>query len=188
MSKIRMILIAAPSGAGKNSFMEKAMADFPVLKDIITYTTRSMRHGEKLGDPYHFIKKEEFEKRIREGFFVEWSPVHDSLYGTARQSLEETWSEGRVAIMDIDVQGVEKFTKLYPDAISIFIMPPSIDELKRRIISRDKKAPDNLELRLENAKKEIEKAHQFDYQVVNDDFEESYARFKKILEELLSFE
>jgi guanylate kinase len=188
MNKIRMILIAAPSGAGKNSFMEKAMTDFPVLKDIITYTTRSMRHGEVQGDPYHFITREDFEKKIDQGFFVEWSPVHDSLYGTSRQSLEDAWAEGRVAIMDIDVQGVEKFTKIYPDAISLFILPPSIEELKRRILSRDKKAPDNLELRLENAKLEIEKAHQFDYQVVNDDFEESYARFKKILEELLSFE
>ncbi len=188
MSQVRMILIAAPSGAGKNSFMDRALHDFPQLVDIITYTTREMRHGEEQGNPYHFVTRAEFEKRIQAGFFVEWSPVHDSLYGTSRQSLLEVWSQGKVAIMDIDVQGVEKFTKLYSDAISIFILPPSIEELKRRILGRDKKAPENMELRLKNASLEMEQAHKYDYQVVNDDFEKSYHQFKKILEELLRFE
>lgn len=183
-----MILIAAPSGAGKNSFMERALKDFPVLKDIITYTTRAQRQGEVQGRDYHFVTRSEFEDKIKQNFFVEWSPVHDSLYGTSHKSLEQAWGEGRVAIMDIDVQGVEKFTKIYPDAISIFILPPSIEELKKRILSRDKKAPDNLELRLKNAEKEIQLAHNFDYQLVNDDFEKSYQTFKKILEELVSFE
>jgi guanylate kinase len=188
MSKVRMILIAAPSGAGKNSFMGRALDEFPVLKDIVTYTTRKCREHETPGEDYHFISKSEFEAKINEGFFAEWSPVHDSLYGTSHQSLQEAWAEGRVGIMDIDVQGVEKFTKIYPDAISVFILPPSIEELKKRILSRDKKAPDNLELRLKNAEKEIQLAHTFDYQLVNDDFEKSYQRFKKILEELVSFE
>jgi len=183
-----MILIAAPSGAGKNSFMDRALHDFPQLVDIITYTTRQMRHGEKQGDPYHFVTRFEFENLIQDGFFVEWSRVHDSLYGTSRRSLQTVWAQGKVAIMDIDIQGVEKFTKLYSDAISIFILPPSIEELKKRILARDKKAPDNLELRLENAAIEMEQAHKYDYQVVNDDFEKSYHQFKKILEELLRFE
>lgn len=183
-----MILIAAPSGAGKNSFMGRALKDFPVLKDVVTYTTRQQRQGEVQGEDYHFISRPDFEAKITQGFFVEWSPVHDRLYGTSRQSLEEAWAEGRVAIMDIDVQGVEKFTKIYPDAISVFILPPSIDELKRRILARDQKAPANLELRLQNAEKEIQLAHTYDYQVVNDDFEKSYQKFKKILEELLVFE
>lgn len=185
MSKIRIVLIAAPSGAGKNSFMERALADFPQLEDVITYTTREMRFGEVQGNPYHFVTKEDFDNKIEEGFFVEWSPVHDSLYGTSRKSLEDAWAQGKVAIMDIDVQGVEKVARVYKDAVSIFILPPSIAELKRRIVARDKKAPDNLELRLENAEKEIKMAHQFDYQLVNDDFEKSYQFFKKILEELL---
>ena len=188
MSQVRMILIAAPSGAGKNSFMGRALADFPVLEDVVTYTTRPQRAGETQGVDYHFISKQDFETKISGNFFAEWSPVHDSLYGTSHQSLEECWAQKRVAIMDIDVQGVEKLTKIYPDAISVFILPPSIEELKNRILSRDKKPPSNLELRLKNAEKEIQLAHQFDYQVVNDDFEKSYQRFKKILEELLSFE
>ena len=185
MSDVRMILIAAPSGAGKNSFMQRALKDFPRLQDIVTYTTRAMREGEVNGEDYHFVTREEFEAKIGEGFFVEWSPVHDSLYGTSRNSLEQSWAEGRVAIMDIDVQGVDKFTKIYGDAISIFILPPSIEELKKRILARDKKPPANLELRLQNAEKEIRLAHKYDYQLVNDDFEKSYQGFKKILEELL---
>ncbi len=188
MNDARMILIAAPSGAGKNSFMERALAEFPVLKDIVTYTTRKMRTGEVDGEHYHFISKTDFQEKIDQGFFAEWSPVHDSLYGTSHQSLEAAWAEGRVAIMDIDVQGVEKFMKIYPDGISVFILPPSIEELKKRILARDKKAPENLQLRLQNAEKEIQLAHTFDYQLVNDDFEKSYQGFKKILEELLPFE
>jgi guanylate kinase len=188
MSQIRMILIAAPSGAGKNSFMLRAFKDFSRLKDIVTYTTRPRRELEIEGTDYHFITKSEFEDKIKSGFFAEWSPVHDSLYGTSRQSLEETWKQGLVAIMDIDVQGVEKFTHIYPDAVSIFILPPSIEELKKRILRRDKTPPANLELRLQNAEKEIRMAHLYDYQLVNDDFEKSYLVFKKILEKLLSFE
>ena len=188
MSQTRLILIAAPSGAGKNSFMKRALADFPRLLDVVTYTTRPRREGETSGVDYHFIDKSDFRDRIEKGFFVEWAHVHDSLYGTSRQSLEEAWAQGRVAIMDIDIQGVEKFSEIYPDSVSIFILPPSIEELKNRILARDKKAPSNLDLRLSNAEKEIQQAHRYDYQVVNDDFEASYGRFKKILEKLLSFE
>ena len=184
MSNVRIILIAAPSGAGKNSFMEKALQDCSRLRDVITYTTRPMRTGEDPG-AYHFITPIKFKSLIEEDFFVEWSRVHDSLYGISRQSLEETWEAGQVAIMDIDIQGVDKIKSIYPDAVSIFILPPSIEELRRRILARDKKPPSNLELRLENAKKEISMASQHDYQVVNDDFHESYAEFKKIVEELL---
>ncbi|MCJ8275514.1 MAG: guanylate kinase, partial [Bdellovibrionales bacterium] len=126
-----------------------------------------------------------FKDLIEEDFFVEWAQVHDCLYGVSRQSLIETWEDGEVAIMDIDVQGVEKIKSEYPDAVSLFILPPSIDELRRRILSRDKEPPANLELRLENAKKEMAQADRYDYQLVNDDFEPSYAEFKKILEELL---
>lgn len=185
MKRVKLILVAAPSGAGKNSFLDRALRDFSQLKDVITYTTREMRHGEVQGNPYHFISSEEFKQKVEENFFVEWAHVHDSIYGTSRQSLEETWTEGKVAIMDIDVQGVAEFKRLYPEAVSIFILPPSIDELRIRIVARDKRPPANLELRLANAEKEIAQAPQFDYQVVNAELDKSYGEFKKIVEELL---
>ena len=185
MKQVQLILVAGPSGVGKNSFLDRAIRDFPQLRDIVTYTTRPMRHGEKEGEPYHFIAKEYFEKRVSQDFFVEWAHVHDAMYGTSHQSLKETWDEGLVAIMEVDVQGVATFKKLYPEAASIFILPPSIEELRIRIVARDKSPPANLELRLANAEKEISQAPSFDYRVINAELDKSYAEFKKIVEELL---
>lgn len=185
-AKPLMIIISAPSGAGKSSFIERALEDFSILKDTITYTTRQMRTGESEGDPYHFVSREQFERSIEEGFFVEWAQVHDSLYGTPLHQIDEAFSEGRVVIMDVDVKGAATFREKYPEAVTIFILPPSIEELKRRILGRDNKVPANLELRLENARKELKEANLFDYQVINDDFEASYQEFKKIIEDLLA--
>jgi len=180
-----LLLVAAPSGAGKNSFMVRALRDFSQLKDVPTYTTRHPRSNEKDGVDYHFISSDRFSSLIEEGFFAEWARVHDQFYGVSHQSLEDCWAEGRVAIMDVDIQGVATLKANYPQARSIFIMPPSIEELKVRILARDVRAPANLELRLENARKEIAKANEFDYQVINDDLEKSYKRFKLIVEKIL---
>ena len=135
MSQMRLILIAAPSGGGKNSFMVRALEDFPQLVDVITYTTREMRFGEQQGNPYHFISQEDFQEKVQQNFFVEWAQVHDAQYGTSHQSLKEAWGRGQIAIMDIDVQGVRKLSKVYGDAVSFFILPPSIEELKKRILA-----------------------------------------------------
>jgi len=180
-----MIIISAPSGAGKSSFITRLLKDFPVLKDTITYTTRSMRTGESDGDPYYFVTRERFNELIEQGFFVEWARVHDNLYGTPLHQIDDALREGRVSIMDVDVKGAATFKKKYPDAVSIFILPPSVEELKRRILGRDKKIPEDLEIRLINAQMEMSLASGFDIQLINDDFEESYAKFKKLIENLL---
>jgi len=184
--KTRMIIVAAPSGAGKSSFVERACREEPRLVDTVTYTTRSMRKGESQGHPYHFVTREEFEAKIKENFFVEWANVHTNLYGTPYDQLENAWIQGKCVIMDIDVQGTDTFKAKYPDAVSVFILPPSIDELRRRIEKRDGRVPADIEIRMANAEKEIQHASRFDYQIVNDQFEVSYAQFKKIVEELLS--
>jgi guanylate kinase len=180
-----MIIISAPSGAGKSSFIERILKDFPVLKDTVTYTTRAMRTGESDGNPYFFVSKERFKELIDEGYFVEWARVHDNIYGTPLHQIEDAIKEGRVSIMDVDVKGAATFKKKYPDAASIFILPPSIEELKRRILGRDKKPPEDLDIRLINAQMEMSLASGFDYQLINDKFDESYAKFKKIIENLL---
>ena len=180
-----MLLIAAPSGAGKNSFLSRALRDFPQLKDVATYTTRAPRTKEKQGVDYHFVNSDKFSSLIEEGFFAEWAKVHDQFYGVSHQSLKDCWAEGRAAIMDVDIQGVETLQTSYPQAKSIFIMPPSIEELKVRILARDVRAPANLELRLENARVEMARAGDFDFQIINDDLEESYGRFKIIIEQIL---
>lgn len=186
MMKTNMIIVAAPSGAGKSSFVEKITKEDSRLVDIITFTTRSMRKGESEGHPYHFITPEDFQRKISENFFVEWAKVHTNFYGTSYSSLESTWSQGKCAIMDIDIQGVATFKLKYPEAKTIFIIPPSIDELRRRIEKRDGGVPKDIDIRMANAEKEMLEAPKFDFQIVNDQFEQSYSEFKKIIEKLLS--
>lgn len=186
MNKTRMIIIVAPSGAGKSSFVDRITAEFKVLRDTVTYTTRPMRAGETEGNPYYFVDAQKFESLIAKNFFVEWAHVHQNMYGTPCYQIEEAFQKNEVVIMDVDVQGADTFRSKYPDAKTIFILPPSIDELRRRVIKRDKKVPADLEIRMFNASKEIARAAEFDYQLVNDDFEASYAKFKKIIEELLA--
>ena len=182
----KMIIVAAPSGAGKSSFVERVTRELSVLVDTVTYTTRAMREGESEGKPYHFVDRARFQELIASGFFVEWAEVHTNLYGTPLYQLENAWAQNRVVIMDVDVQGAETFKKKYPDATTIFILPPSIEELRRRVERRDKGRTQNLEVRMNNASREITKAGEFDYQVVNDDFERSFGEFKKLVESLIA--
>ncbi len=181
----RMIIVAAPSGAGKSSFVERICREEKRLEDTVTYTTRKMRTGESQGFPYHFVSMNEFEALKAKDYFVEWALVHTNYYGTPMEQLEKAWAQGKCIIMDVDIQGAATFKAKFPDAKSIFILPPSIEELRRRVLKRDGKAPDDLEVRMQNAEKELKEASRFDYQIVNNDFEGSYLRFKKIVEELL---
>ena len=180
--KARMIIVAAPSGAGKSSFVEKLAAEDTRFHDIITYTTRAMRHHESEGKPYFFITKQEFEKMVSEDYFIEWAQVHANFYGTSYEQIRLAWAKDKVVIMDIDIQGVETFKSKFPDAKTVFILPPSIAELRRRVVKRDGSPPADLDLRMLNAEKEMTKADKFDVQIVNDDFARSYAEFKKIVE------
>ena len=180
-----MIIIAAPSGAGKSSFVERICREMPVLADTVTYTTRAMRAGESEGHPYHFVSREDFERKIAEGFFVEWAHVHTNMYGTPLHQLIDAWREQRVVIMDVDVQGAATFKAKYPNSRSVFILPPSIEELRRRVTKRDGGPPRDLDVRMKNAEREIALASGFDYQIVNDAFDASYARFKKLVESIV---
>ncbi len=181
-----MIIIAAPSGAGKSSFVERITKEVGRLRDTITYTTRAMRAGESEGRPYHFVTKEKFLRLRDEGFFVEWAVVHENLYGTPMYQLEEAWKHDEVVIMDVDVQGAATFKRKFPDAFSIFIVPPSIEELRRRVTKRDGRVPVDIEVRMKNAENEIQRAPEFDLKLVNDDFDKSYREFKKLIEDLLA--
>lgn len=185
--KSNLIIVAAPSGAGKSSFVERICREEPRLVDTVTYTTRSMRRGESQGHPYHFVTKSEFEALIQKNFFVEWAFVHNNMYGTPMEQLEAAWAQNKAVIMDVDIQGAATFKSKFPDkAATIFILPPSIQELERRIVKRDGQKPSDLDVRLRNAEIETQKAPEFDYRVVNDEFERSFAEFKKIIEDLLT--
>ena len=186
--KCKMIIIAAPSGAGKSSFVDRITREVPRLCDTVTFTTRAIRAGESEGHPYHFVTRERFDELVSQNFFAEWAVVHNNLYGTPYYQLEDAWRQDRVIIMDIDVQGAETFKRKFPDAATIFILPPSIDELRRRVTKRDGRAASDadLEVRMRNAQLEIGHAGSFDFRIVNDDFDKSYQEFKKIVDDLLS--
>ncbi len=183
--RARMIILAAPSGAGKSSFVERICKEDPRLVDTITYTTREIRKGETQGHPYYFVSKQEFEEKIEANFFIEWANVHTNLYGTPHYQIEEAWKQEKCVIMDVDVQGAKTFKDKFPDAKTIFILPPSIDELRRRITKRDGKVPHDIEVRMANADREMKESSTFDEQIVNDNFEKSYAIFKKVVDDWL---
>ena len=183
--RTKLFVVSAPSGAGKSSLCEKAIGEFSNLDDIITYTTRSMRPGETQGNPYHFVTKEKFEELRKEGFFVEFATVHTNFYGTPKDVFEKAWSKNRYLIMDVDIQGAATFRKIFPNAVYIFINPPSFDELRKRLEKRDGVNSKDLELRLSNAKKEMEHAPLFEFQITNDNFDKAYSEFKKIIEDVM---
>ena len=183
--KKKLIIISAPSGAGKSSLCDKLLQEFPLLVDCITYTTRSKRPAESEGAPYHFVSKDKFLVLKDQGFFAEWAVVHDNYYGTPIDQIESAWKKGQIVIMDIDVQGAATLRAKYPFAQTIFILPPSIEELKVRLLGRDKGKTDDLNLRLDNAKKELLEAPKFNHRVTNADFNVAYAELKKIIEEII---
>ena len=180
-----LIIVSAPSGAGKSSLCCRALKDYPQLVYNVTHTTRPPREGEVDGKHYHFIDEGHFQRLISQDFFVEWANVHGTLYGTARQNLEKAWSARLFLVMAIDVQGMRTLCRLYPDSCTIFVLPPSLEELRLRIHERDMGQTQNLELRLQNAQREIETACEYNHQVVNHNFEEAYEKFRKIIENVL---
>jgi len=180
-----LVILIGPSGVGKSSFLDRALKDFAQLRDAITYTTRAMRKGESEGQPYHFVSRSRFEELIKEGFFIEFAEVHGNLYGTPVHQLDDAWAQGQVVVMDVDVQGAKTFQTKYPEALTIFILPPSIDALRDRIVKREGKVPKDLELRLKNAEIEMAEANRFSYRIVNDDFSKAYAQIKKLIEDFI---
>ncbi len=184
-SEGKMLILAAPSGAGKSSFVEKICREDARLVDTVTYTTRAMRKGESEGTPYHFVTEEQFKSKIESQFFIEWAYVHNHMYGTPYYQIEQAWKDQKCVIMDVDVQGANTFKAKFPKALTVFILPPSIDELRRRIAIRDGKIPADLEVRMKNAEAEMKLSSTFDVQIINDVFEVSYAGFKKIVDDWL---
>jgi len=179
----KLVILIGPSGVGKSSFLERILKEEPLLCDLITYTTRAPRAGEKEGDPYHFVSVEQFEKLKAQGFFVETANNHGKWYGTPWDQILAAWKRGQVVIMDVDVQGARHFKKEFPHALTIFLSPPSLDALRKRILGRG--AVTDIEVRMQTTAKEMAEAHNFDHHIVNDQFEPSYQQFRILIEKLL---
>ncbi|MEO0671611.1 MAG: guanylate kinase [Pseudomonadota bacterium] len=175
--------LSAPSGAGKTSLARRLLEDDEDgLALSISVTTRAPREGEVDGVDYHFITVETFEAMKRDNALLEWAPVHSNFYGTPRAPVEERLATGGDVLFDIDWQGAAQlFAQMPDDLVRVFILPPSADALKARLVGRGKDAMDVIEARLKRAADEIGQWQQFDYVIVNDDFEASAARLKSIL-------
>ena len=168
------LIISGPSGAGKGTLVKMLIEEFPNIQFSISYTTRKPREGEIDGRDYVFITKEEFEKLIEKNMFAEWASVHGNYYGTPRKEIEEKLNKGLDVVFDIDVQGAKNLKQSLRQGVFVFILPPSIEELKRRLVKRGSDDPKTIEIRLKNAQKEMEAIDEFEYVILNDDLNKAY--------------
>ena len=184
----KIIIITAPSGAGKTSITRQLMKHFPQLAFSISAATRAKRKHEQNGVDYHFMSVEEFQQKIHENAFMEWEMVYEgNYYGTLKSEMERIWSNGQIPVLDIDVKGAIHVQDLYPKQIlTIFIEPPSIDELKRRLESRGTETADSLQARISKASYEISFKHSFQHVIVNDDLPKAVAEAIRITGEFLA--
>ena len=176
-----LLIVASPSGAGKTSLCRRLMADHGGLELSVSMTTRGIRPGEVADRDYHFVDDAEFQRLIDQDAFLEWADVHGARYGSPRAPIDRALSEGRDVLFDIDWQGARDIAEKCPqDAVRVFILPPSLEELRRRLVTRSQDAEAVIEQRIQNAKGEIEHCEEFDYVFVNDDFDRSYAELAHI--------
>lgn len=181
MRKGLLIVISGASGTGKGTVCKKLLADLPKVAYSISATTRTPRPGEVDGREYYFISVDEFKTWIAEEKFLEYANVYGNFYGTPLNKIEERLNRGEDILLEIDVQGALNVKKKCPDGIYIFLLPPSLDELKRRIEGRGTENPESLARRLKNAVAEIKIGLQYDYVVVNDTIDNAAAQIKSIL-------
>ena len=168
-----LFVVAAPSGAGKSTLVNALLEVEPSISLSVSHTTRPPRTGEQYGRHYYFVERAEFEREVAEGIFLEHAEVHGNLYGTSRTTVDGLLAQSRDVLLEIDWQGARQIRAAKPDCVSVFILPPSRPELERRLRGRGSDAPEVIERRLHNSREEIAHAHEFDYIVVNDRFEDA---------------
>ena len=176
-----LVVISGPSGVGKSSLCERLFAEDYSLEHSVSATTRPPRDGEVEGQDYYFLAKADFERGIKEGRFLEWAEVHGNLYGTLKSEVQDRMAAGKTPVLNIDVQGGKSIKDLEPNAVLIFLMPPSLEVLEHRLRGRGTNSEDDLEFRLGNSKAELAMWSHYDYVVVNDDLAEAVARTRHII-------
>ncbi len=176
-----IFVISAPSGTGKTTLCRRILDKFSFLSFSISHTTRKPRENEKNAVDYFFITRDEFEQKIKQDFWAEWAEVHGNLYGTSLNFIREKIKDGSSLILDIDVQGAKQIKSSIPDAITIFIMPPSFKVLEHRLRSRGTDSEDVIQKRLANAENEIKEKVFYDFSIVNDDLDTAAGELEKII-------
>ena len=184
----KVIIFSAPSGSGKTTLVKHCLQQFPQLQFSVSATTRALRGEEIHGKDYFFLSVEAFKKLISENAFVEYEEVyHDKFYGTLKSEVERIWQSGKTVIFDVDVKGGISLKKYFGDkALSVFIMPPSIEELERRLVSRATDDAETIKTRVEKASEEMTFKDHFDVTVVNNDLAEAKNTTEKMLQNFLN--
>ena len=184
MEKGTLFIVSAPSGAGKSSLINALLTRFNLddkLRLSVSHTTRAPRPGEEDHVSYHFVTTQEFEALIARNAFYEYAKVFDNYYGTSREIVESWLNEGKDVFLDIDWQGARQIRKITPEAKGIFIVPPSLEELNRRLVTRATDSKEVIEKRMSKAVNEISHYNEYDYVLVNDDFEETLLNLRSIV-------
>ncbi|MFP4193546.1 MAG: guanylate kinase [Desulfobacterales bacterium] len=179
----RLFILSAPSGTGKTTLCRRILSAFPDMKYSVSYTTRPPRNGEADGKDYHFISRQDFEQMIRENRWAEWAKVHENYYGTSADLLEKELYAGNDVLLDIDVNGARQIIRRFPESVPVFIMPPSMEELCRRLKKRDSDRPEVIEKRLRAAQEEMACRNEYRHVIVNDDLEETVEKLASLIEE-----
>ena len=177
------VVLSAPSGGGKSTIARALLAERKDVGYSISCTTRAPRSGEVDGVDYHFLPRAEFDQRVARGEFAEWAEVHGNRYGTLRREVEKVMGEGRHVMLDIDVQGARQVVTAFPDAVTIFIVPPSVEVLVTRLVGRKSESAEALALRLRNARSELLEAERYQHVVVNVDLAHAVASVGRIVDE-----
>ncbi|MBP3440058.1 MAG: guanylate kinase [Tidjanibacter sp.] len=177
----KLIIFSAPSGSGKTTIVRRLMTLVEGLEFSVSATSRQPRGTEQNGKDYYFLSGEEFDRKVSEDAFVEWEEVYaGTKYGTLRSELERIWAEGHTILFDVDVKGGVRLKDIFgSDALSIFVMPPSIEELRNRLVGRATDSPEKIEQRIAKADEELGYAEKFDLVVVNDDLEEAVGKVRE---------
>lgn len=176
-----LFVVAAPSGAGKSSLVKALMELDARVQPSVSHTTRPPRGQEVHGREYYFVSQETFDQMVLQGAFVEWAQVHGNRYGTSKHALEQRMKQGADVVLEIDYQGAIQVKRIFPNAVLIFILPPSWEELRSRLERRAEDSADVIEVRLQNAATEMAQARAFDFVIINELFERALFDLKAIV-------
>jgi guanylate kinase len=176
-----LIVVSSPSGGGKGTLIDRALKTVPGISYSVSYTTRSPRAGEQDGREYFFVSTDAFREMIKRDEFLEWADVYGQLYGTSRGQVERERAAGRDIILEIDVQGAESVRRLIDDAVTVFILPPSFELLKNRLVARGTDSAEALDRRLKGAPAEVEQYRNFQYVILNDDINRASAQLASVI-------